>query len=404
MHRSLKIGLLIFILAAIVSTASYCSAPFDSETAQIVNVKKSITGSGFILKKETLVNNLTNGVFEPLAKDGVRVASGSAVGVVISGNLSDSLSEKLNDVTRRIEEIKQSGSIADIYSSDEARIFSAMKELSSSVREKAAENDYASAAEEALRLSSLIKKKANGENASSEDMLLVSLEDEKYNLEQQLGGIREEILAPASGYFFTTLDGLEDIGGEKEIAALKASDINGFSERLKAFDMQDAAVAKITDTYAWYLAASVPEEDAQNLSVNAEVQLSVDESSPVKATVLAVNTDSSGEAAVILKCDRNIVGIYEKRTAEFEIRLEEYSGLYVPSAAIRVLDGITGVYVMNGTNSFDFKCVDVLFKDDDYYIVKNNYEPPTGSPFSALKIYDNILVNPEAVKIDIAGK
>lgn len=398
MHKVLKTGLIILILALLLSSLSYCSAPFDTQTAHVVNVKKAVTGSGFLLRKETLVQGNTNGVFETIAKDGTRVSRGSSVGVIISGNLDKALSEKLEEVSRRIEEIKQSGSIFDIYSSDEARIFSAMKDITSTIRQKVSEEDFISARESTLSLSALVQKKNSAENMTSADKLLVSLEEEKYNLEQQLGGIREEVLAPASGYFYTTLDGLEGKGNEKDIATLSASDINNFSQILKDFDPKSSANAKITDTYSWYLAASIPLEEAQLFSNGQEVSVSIDESPAVKAKILAVNTDASGEAALILKCDRNIVGIYEKRTAEFEICIEEYSGLYIPSAAVRVVDDIPGVYVMTKNKSVAFKCIDILLSEDNYYIAKNKYEPPEGSPYGPLKVYDNILVNPEAVK------
>ncbi|MBQ2889447.1 MAG: hypothetical protein IJE41_03240 [Clostridia bacterium] len=398
MHKVLKTGLIILLLALLLSSFSYCSAPFDTQTAHVVNVKKAVTGSGFLLRKETLVKGNTNGVFETVAKDGTRVSRGSSVGVIISGNLDKALSEKLEEVSRRIEEIKQSGSIFDIYSSDEARIFSAMKDITSTIRQKVSEEDFISARESTLSLSALVQKKNSAENMTSADKLLVSLEEEKYNLEQQLGGIREEVLAPASGYFYTTLDGLEGKGNEKDIAALSASDINNFSQILKDFDPKSSANAKISDTYVWYLAATVPLEDAQLFSKGQEVSVSIDESPAVKAKILAVNTDASGEAALILKCDRNIVGIYEKRTAEFEICIEEYSGLYIPSAAVRVVDDIPGVYVMTKNKSVAFKCIDILLSEDNYYVAKNKYEPPEGSPYGPLKVYDNILVNPEAVK------
>ena len=400
MHKALKTGLIIIILAALLSTLSYCSAPYDTETAHVVTVKKTVTGSGFLLRRETLVKSQTNGVFETLAKDGARVSRGSSVGIIISGNLDAALSRELEDVTRRIEEIQQSGSILDIYSSDEARIFSAMKDITSTIRQKVREEDFISAGESTLSLSALVQKKNSNENMTSADKLLVSLQEEKYNLEQQLGGIREEVLAPASGYFYTTLDGLEQIGSEKDIAALSTSDINGFSQTLKEFDPKEGAAAKITDTYAWYLAAAVPLEEAELFKAGQEVTVSIDESPAVKASVLAVNKDTTAEAALILKCDRNIVGIYEKRTAEFEICLEEYSGLYVPSAAIRVVDDVTGVYVMTKNQSVSFKCVDIILGEDNYYIVKNKYEPPEGTPYEPLKVYDNILVNPEAVRDD----
>lgn len=399
MNKSLKTVLLIILLIALISTISYCSAPFDTETAHSITVRQSVTGSGFILRTETPVANSTNGVFESSVKDGERVFKGSSVGVIISGNLNEKLSAELAQVTKRIEEIKEADSISDIYSSDEARVFSAMKDLTGLIRDNAYNNDYAAAAENATSLNSVLQKKHTTEGKSSADQLLVSLEEQKYNLEQQLGGIREVVLSPASGYFSTTLDGLENMGNEGKLASLMPVDINEFSKLMENYKKGNA-VAKVTDTYVWYLAASIPAEEVSELKVGSSVRISIDESPLVDATVLAVNIDDTGEAAVIIKSNKNIVGIFEKRTAEFEICINEYSGLYVPAAAIRVLDGVTGVYTIKSNKSVDFKCVDILYQSEEYYIVKGNYTPPETIKFQPLKLYDDILVNPEATNID----
>lgn len=403
MNKHLKTALLIILIISLISTISYCSAPFDTETARSITVRKAVTGSGFILRKETKVTNKTNGVFESNIKDGERVVKGSSVGVVISGNLNEKLAIELQEVTRRIKEIKESSNISEIYASDEARIFSAMKDLTSLIRNDAYSQNFTSASENALALSSLMQKKASSENKSAADSLLVSLEEQKYTLEQQLGGIREQILSPASGYFYTSLDGLEDYDTQKEIEELTPAKINSFSQIMDEFK-NDGSVAKITDTYEWYLAAAISKDEAQQLTVGSDVTVSIDESPLVKAKIHAINEDATGEAAVIVKSNRNIVGIYEKRTAEFEICMQEYTGLYVPAAAIRVVDGITGVYVINSNKSVDFRCVDILLLQDDYYIVKNKFVPSEKNPYKALKLYDNILVNPEAVNIDEPSK
>ena len=85
---------------------------------------------------------------------------------------------------------------------------------------------------------------------------------------------------------------------------------------------------------------------------------------------------------------------------QFEICLEKYSGLYVPQAAIRILDDVTGVYVMNKNNSASFRAVKILTEQEDYYIVQKNYVPPADCSFSPLKVYDKILVNPEVAHLD----
>lgn len=400
MNRPLKIALLIVLLLAFISTVSYCSAPFDTETAQMINIRKTVSGEGYILRKETPVEPSTRGVFESSVQDGVRVSRQTSVGVAISGNYNELLVKKLEDVTKRIEEIKKSDSFADIYASDEARIFSALKDITKEIRNNARTENYSLAAQNALQLKTLLEKKYSSENQGAAAELLVSLEEEKYDLEQQLGGIREEVLAGASGYFYSTLDGLEGSANEKEIFALTPSKISKFSDTLKNYKPTDNYVGKIVDTYSWYLVAVLPFEEASLLQEGSKVTLTVDETTPVSATVAAINHDKADRSAVIVKCTRDASNIFEKRVVEFELCYEEYSGLYVPSAAIRIRNDVTGVYVINQNESVSFRCVNILLQEEDFYIVQSGYTPPEGVEYTSLKIYDNILVNPEAVKFN----
>lgn len=397
MSKSIRNILLVALLLALISTISYCASPYDTESAQIVEIKNTITGSGFILRRETLIPQSITGVFEPIVKDGSRVAKGSGVGTVISGNLDKQLAAKLSEVTSRIEEIKNSDSIANLYASDDARIYSAMKDLSSSVRKFSYDENFTRAAEYKNQLNALIEKKYSQGSLESRDSLLVSLEAEKYSLEQQLGGIRSELVAPAAGMFYSSLDGLESLCKEDELLSYTAEDINGFSQTLKDYKKDGTVVGKISDNYTWYIAAVIPSGDALALESGAEISVSVDDSPFTKATVLSVKPEGE-EAAIIIKCNRNVDGITEKRTADFEIELGKCSGIYVPAASLRVVDNFTGVYVMDANNSTYFRCVDILYQGKDYYIVKNKYAPPSECKYKALKVHEDILVNPEAVR------
>ena len=77
MNRTVKIILAAAALTAVLSTFLYFRYPYDTLTAEMAEVHKTVTGSGFILRGETVVENESTGVCEPLVKDGTRVARGS---------------------------------------------------------------------------------------------------------------------------------------------------------------------------------------------------------------------------------------------------------------------------------------------------------------------------------------
>lgn len=395
MNKYLKRFLFFSLLLTFISTVSYCSAPFDTETAQTINVRKTINGEGYILRNETTVSPQSKGAFESGVQDGTRVSRNGSLGITISGNYNEELVEQLKSVTKRIDDIEKANSFSNMYSSDEARIFSGLKDLSATIREDVRNQDFISATENATQLSNLLIKKETTDDRGSTANLLSELKGKKYELEQQLGGIRQEVRSPAAGYFFTSLDGLERTIKETEITAISTSEIYEFDNTLKNNTPDAGSIGKIIDTYAWYLACVLETDKVAPLKAGGTVTLSIDESTGVKATVLAINEDEAGSCAVLLKCTRDISGIFEKRKVDFEICYEEYNGLYVPAAAIRVVDGVTGVYVINRNDAVSFRAVDIILQEEDYYIVRSSFTPPAEVKFSPLRLYDDILVNPE---------
>ena len=398
MNKRLKTVLLITLLIALISTISYCSAPYDTETAKIITIRKTISGEGFILRNETIIEQPSNGVFDSAVRDGVRVSGGSVVGVSISGNYNDDLVSQLEDVTARIEEVKTSSDFADIYASDEARIYSAMRDITKEIRVSAKNGNYPLAAQNALQLNTLLEKKFSAENSGAAQELLTELEAKKASLEEQLGSIRENVFSAESGYFYTTLDGLEQKKPESEIFKISTSDIYGYTKTLDEYKKPKLYAGKVVDTFSWYLVAALPKKDAELLKVGAPITLSIDEGTSVSAIVSAINFDENDSAAIVIKCTRDASGIFEKREVSFEICYEEYSGFYIPSAAIRVKGDTTGVYVINQNETVSFRAVDIILQEEDFVISRSGFKTDSEAPYSALKLYDNILVNPEVIR------
>ena len=65
---------------------------------------------------------------------------------------------------------------------------------------------------------------------------------------------------------------------------------------------------------------------------------------------------------------------------------QEYSGLKVPTKAIRFVDGKTGVFVISGM-TLKFVTVDVLYRTDEYIICDKK-----ASNESVLRLYDEVVV------------
>ena len=74
------------------------------------------------------------------------------------------------------------------------------------------------------------------------------------------------------------------------------------------------------------------------------------------------------------------------RTGNIAIVKDEYEGIRVPSTALRVVDSVTGVYVVSGMEA-KFVAIDIIHSTEDYSICA-----PNTSDSSKLRLYDEIIV------------
>ena len=104
-------------------------------------------------------------------------------------------------------------------------------------------------------------------------------------------------------------------------------------------------------------------------------------------TVSAINQDYSADRCMVaFMCDRMNIDLTDIRKETVEICVGSYSGLKISNTAVRVSDGVTGVYVLSGINAV-FKPIEILYSDSAYVICKNDVQSASG-----LRIYDEVIV------------
>ena len=78
--------------------------------------------------------------------------------------------------------------------------------------------------------------------------------------------------------------------------------------------------------------------------------------------------------------------MFSARRETIQIRLKEYTGLRVASSAVRVVDGVRGVYVLSGIAA-KFKPVNILYSNANFTICETDT-----TKSSSLKLYDEVIV------------
>ena len=202
--------------------------------------------------------------------------------------------------------------------------------------------------------------------------LLESLEREYSGLEASLGDSYERITAAASGYVFdrSGMDGYESIFTADAATGLTPFDF----ERLMStepYAVPSDTYAVFMKSYTWLIATVMPDTvcvDA-NLAEGAQTELSLmgcGRSVPV--TVRSISAAQNGEVAVVFECTSLAAEYIENRFDTISLCVTEHNGLAVPVSAVRNLNGMDGVYVLE-RGVLEFRRIQVLAVNNGYYIV-----------------------------------
>lgn len=221
---------------------------------------------------------------------------------------------------------------------------------------------------------------ATGQNTGFEDRIR--------ELDDQLSGSGggQKVYSQKTGYFSRYVDGYE---GEYTPQMLEDLDAAALRELLaKEYPDDPDSFGKSVTDFTWYYAAVIPKESAEFFYTGAKVELDFIGSgeAAVPGKVVRLAPEENGEALVVIQSTSVNADTVSHRTASVKISFQNYKGLRISQKALRIVDGVKGVYVRSGY-SVRFKKVDILYTGPDYYLCRTQY----GSA-DQLNLFDEVIV------------
>jgi hypothetical protein len=92
-------------------------------------------------------------------------------------------------------------------------------------------------------------------------------------------------------------------------------------------------------------------------------------------------------ALILLSCDIPLADVSVARDQRASVVTASYEGFRVPAEGLRVEDGVSGVYVLEGVRAV-FKPVEILLNGEGYYLVR-----ASDSDRGALFTNDEVIVS-----------
>jgi len=397
----LRVLIVCLVVFQIWNIAILFNPPVKSEMVRYGTIENSAEYDGLIIRDESVIISDASGVLESVATENSVVKKGKHIASVYTGNVDSESQTKLKQINARISEItgSQTGNLA--FDGDKAKIENHISTRVSDMIININDKNISNVSQLKSDLNVLHSKKLqiSGENGSA-TAVLNDLKAQKERYEKQLSASKQNLYAPRAGLYSTLIDGFEQVlGGE----SLKAMTVDNFKTirdtKYEPSDGAQAPVCKIVSNVEWYAAMLVDSEKASSMTIGQSVYIKIGESpSEYKAVVSYISPADGKKCVVGVTATEYSEEALKNRKAKITLISNKYSGIKIPVEAIRVNNGVQGVYTVT-EGLMKFKTADIVYKDNKYAIVKED-----ASNNGSVLLYDEVVIEAKEVGENISIK
>ncbi len=235
------------------------------------------------------------------------------------------------------------------------------------LRQNLSGGDYSSAADDISALKAAVLKSSHSyESAEDVQANIRQVKQQISDLRASLTGA-QAIVAQRPGTYSAVCDGYESVLTPAFLDGVTPSALRGVSA-----GENSGNVGKLIYGDRWYYTAAIDADRAASLTVGqaATLRLAKGMTQDAPVRVESISREEDGQVAVVLSCDEYMAEITLLRHQAAELILRSYTGLRIPTTALRLdEDGSTGVYCVVGVSA-RFKPVTVVYQGDGYTLVR----------------------------------
>ena len=358
------------VLAAVVvllgvQTYRYFHRPLSVSAAYTSQVSDSISVTGWVARQETALPEVSGTLLRQV-REGEKVHAGQTVAVSYASKSALETVKELEDAELKLQQLQFAQS--SYLDSDAAlKVDSDIADSILSLRSATAGGDYSTGAEEMSAVkTAILKRSYSYESLEQIASQIQSTQAQMDSLRGQLSGATA-VKSTGAGYFSGSTDGCEGTLTPAFLEGVTPSQLNGLSASAAV-----KSAGKIITSSTWYYAAVLPAAEAGELEVGQEVTLRLSKGlkQDAPAHVQSISNQENGQVAVVFACTRYISQVTLLRRQQAEIILREYSGIRIPTAALRMDEsGQLGVYCQIGAYVY-LKPVDLIYKGSGFCLVQ----------------------------------
>ena len=388
------------LLAAIAAYFGYnvvssLYAPLMTATVTPYEAGAGYYASGFVVREEELLYS-QYGTTVLNCAEGAHVAANDTVATGYRSEDAKTRQTRIDELSGQIEQLQYAWSaVSSVY--DQAALDADIAGDLAQLSRYLALRDMNSVSDLSPELKGLILRRTGSDSDSGSLQARIStLQAELETLEAQSAGDTSAILAGKAGTFSAAVDGYESVLSPERLMEMTVAEF----ESVQPDETDANAIGRLVTAATWYYACVVPASELSGVEEGDRATLTFarDYYQPVTMRVARLGGNEAGSRLLVLSSDRALQNVTLLRQQSAEIVFTSYSGLRVPKSAVRVENGQTGVYILEGTLA-KWKPITILHDTGESYVVTldtsstNNLWPGDELIINAKNLYDGKVVN-----------
>ncbi len=393
-----SIGLVVFLMYHIIGslTSDVETTPISFTTQEQVSEYDA-----YIFRGESLLYTAPGdvGSINFLKEDGTKVSVGEEVCQVYAGNASTESGIALAEIEQKLELLRNSNLDENVNYSDTQLIDTSINNAYYTLLTRMADGaaGYAMAKSDEL-ISSMNQRLIITKHVENFDAQIRTLEARRHALITGSGTVAESVYSDCAGYYYSDIDGFEKIFSSEKISNLTLDEYDSLVSSAADISLQKnrsggTNCGKIVTEYNWYIGVRITTEESRSYTEGYTYTVIFPYNSDIRISMIL-------DRMILQADDDRVVLVFRTNTIpehfsflrrqSVQIVTNTWEGYKVPLSAVRIIDGVQGVYILEGY-IVEFRRIEPLREIDGYFICRENNG--TEEDADMLELYDHIIIN-----------
>ena len=364
---------------------------YEPATPYTYTVKS--TGEGYIIRSEQVIDSPGNGSVVPSVSYGEKVSAGTEVAGLYSEGGAD-VRQKVSEIDAQIALLSQTENSEALTNRDVSKLDGETYDVITEIRRCAEQGKYSEAVSHKMNLITLVNRRNTASGAATDaSSQIAELKRTRDELTSSLGELISSISTPRSGWYYPNTDGYESVFTPAKTDNMTYSEFMELIESPVSATVGDAG--KIVTSPSWTFVCVLDKESLDTKEVGKKYTVCFLQNRGMRVEMkLERISRGDDEGIAVFSSDKMPDGFDFARLQSYELIEEEYTGFRIPKAAVRMIDGQMGVYVLTG-EVVHFRKIEVMTEYENTYIVVMNHDPDPVEETTENPDNDGVAQSPE---------